>query len=56
MKWRQIFPIHNSDEYKNMTNGIYPGGMMTLMEAVDVPNASKPSWMDPYTEQVEETP
>lgn len=56
MKWRQIFPIHNSDEYKNMTNGIYPGGMMTLMEAVDVPNASEPSWMDPYTERIEETP
>jgi hypothetical protein len=55
-KWRQIFPINNSDEYKNMTNGIYPGGMMTLIEAVDVPNASKPSWMDPYTEQVEELP
>ena len=56
MKWRQIFPIHNNDEFKNITNGIYPGGMMTLMEASEVPNASKPSWMNPYTEQVEETP
>lgn len=56
LKWRQIFPIHDNNEHRNMTNGIYPGGMMTLMEFVDVPNASKPSWMDPYREQVEETP
>lgn len=56
LKWRQIFPIHDSVEYRNMTNGLYPGGMMTLIEAIDVPNASTASWMDPYTDQVEKIP
>jgi hypothetical protein len=29
----QLFPFHNHDDYKATNNGIYPGGMFTMIGA-----------------------
>lgn len=48
--FRQTFPIHDHDDYRVTTNGIYPGGALVLMEATGIPNAdpATPTWADPY--------
>jgi FtsP/CotA-like multicopper oxidase with cupredoxin domain len=48
--YRQIFPIHDHDDYRVTTNGIYPGGALVLMEATGIPNAdpATPTWLNPY--------
>ena len=48
--FRQIFPIHDHDDYRVTTNGIYPGGALVLMEATGIPNAdpATPTWANPY--------
>jgi len=27
----QFFPFHNHDDYKATNNGVYPGGMFTML-------------------------
>ncbi|MDD1676227.1 MAG: multicopper oxidase domain-containing protein [Methanomicrobiales archaeon] len=48
--FRQIFPIHDHDDYRVTTNGIYPGGALVLMEATGIPGTdpATPTWADPY--------
>ena len=48
--YRQIFPIHDHDDYRVTTNGIYPGGALVLMEATGIPNTdpATPTWANPY--------
>ena len=29
----QLFPFHNHDDYKATNNGVYPGGMFTMIAA-----------------------
>jgi FtsP/CotA-like multicopper oxidase with cupredoxin domain len=31
----QLFPFHNHDDYKATNNGVYPGGMFTMIMTVD---------------------
>jgi hypothetical protein len=30
----QLFPFHNHDDYKATNNGVYPGGMFTMIATV----------------------
>ena len=30
----QLFPMHNHDDYKATNNGVYPGGMFTMIETL----------------------
>jgi FtsP/CotA-like multicopper oxidase with cupredoxin domain len=56
--WRQIHPMRNQNGCRATTCGIYPGGMMTLIEAAGkskTPNG-RPTWFDPYTGKVEPLP
>jgi hypothetical protein len=58
LSWRQIYPIRDHSDYRVTTRGIFPGGMMTLIESLGVSNIpdGKPTWFDPYTEMVEPLP
>jgi len=58
LTWRQVYSIKNQDDRKSSTEGTYPGGMMTVIEATGATNvpAGKPTWMNPYTEKVEPLP
>jgi FtsP/CotA-like multicopper oxidase with cupredoxin domain len=49
-KWRQIFPIHDHDDYRVTTNDLYPGGAVVLQVVTDVPNtpANTPTWFNPF--------
>lgn len=55
LTWRQIYPIREHSDYRVTTRGIFPGGMMTLIEATGASNvpAGKPTRFDPYTDEVE---
>jgi hypothetical protein len=50
LNWRQVYPIHDHDDYKVTTNGIYPGGALILIEATGVPNVpvGTPTFTNPY--------
>lgn len=50
LNWRQVYPIHDHDDYKVTTNGIYPGGALVLIEATGVPNTppGTPTYANPY--------
>ena len=50
LKWRQIFPIHDHDDYRVTTNDLYPGGGAILQVVTDVPNtpANTPTWLNPF--------
>jgi len=50
LKWRQIFPIHDHDDYRVTTNDFYPGGGAILQVVTDVPNTppGTPTWFNPY--------
>ena len=56
--WRQIHPIRNQNGCRATTCGIYPGGMMTLIESAGKSKtpSRRPTWFDPYTEKVEPLP
>lgn len=58
LQWRQIYPVHDHDDYRVTTNDIYPGGGLVLIVVTDVPNTppGTPTWMDPYTGIVESLP
>ncbi len=55
LNWRQIYPIRDHNDCRVTTRGVFPGGMMTLIEATGVSNVpgGKPTWFDPYTDKVE---
>ena len=36
----QLFPMHNHDDYKATNNGVYPGGMFTMIETTPVASRS----------------
>jgi len=51
LNWRQVYPIHDHDDYRVTTNGFYPGGAVILMEVCFDPNSlpnCKPTWENPY--------
>ena len=58
LAWRQIHPLRNQNGCRATTCGIYPGGMMTLIEAAfpSKTPGGRPTWFDPYTEKVEPLP
>ena len=58
LTWRQVYPVHDHDDYRVTTNDIYPGGGLILIVVTDVPNTppGTPTWMDPYTGKVEPLP
>lgn len=58
LSWRQIYPIRDHSDYRVTTRGIFPGGMMTIIESLGVSNIpdGKPMWFDPYKEMVEPWP
>lgn len=58
LKWRQIYPIRNQDDCRVSTRGVYPGGMMTVIEATGASNtpSGKPTWFNPYSDKVEIAP
>ncbi len=59
LNWRILYPIHDHDDYRVTTNGIYPGGALLLMEVCPTPVGvppNTPTWDDPYTGNVEPVP
>jgi hypothetical protein len=58
LDWRQIHPLRNQNGCRATTCGIYPGGMMTLIEVAGTSKTphGRPTWFDPYTERIEPLP
>jgi hypothetical protein len=48
LKWRALYPIHDHDDYRVTTNGIYPGGALILLEAVVHDPQTPETWENPY--------
>jgi manganese oxidase len=61
--FRQIFPIHDHDDYRVTTNGIYPGGAVILMEGFNgnggrLPGSvlGTPTFLNVYVNAVQAVP
>jgi FtsP/CotA-like multicopper oxidase with cupredoxin domain len=47
--WRQVWALGEQDDQRLTTGGVYPGGMLTLIEAITTTDpAGGPTWWDPY--------